>query len=128
MSNKFQLPSALFTDVSKAGFELKLEEGQGFALITESREEDVTVAVDIPGVTVTVPKQGIDGAWAVGNALVFTLEGDLVAVAVNPEFIATTESLVEPAPAAPTKPAARKGAGARAQGCSKGNKLEDASF
>lgn len=128
MSNKFQLPSALFTDVSKAGFELTLEEGQGFALITESREEDVTVAVDIPGVTVTVPKQGIDGVWAVGNALVFTLEGDLVAVAVNPDFVAaTTESLKEDAPVAKAA-TPRKGAGARAQGCAKGNKLEDASF
>lgn len=130
MSNKFQLPSALFTNAADAPFELKLEEGQGFALITEAREDEVVVSVNIPGVAVVVPKQGIAGAFAVGNALIFTLEGDLVAVAVNPDIVeVATESLEEPAPVnTERKPKPRKGSGVRAQGCARGNKLDGASM
>lgn len=127
MSDKFQLPQALFTNPEDAGFEIKLEEGQGFAKIVDVRETDVLLTVNIPGVQIAYPKVGVDGPYAVGNAMIFTLEGDLVAVAVNPEIAeVATESLQETAPAAASTP--KKGAGARAQGCSKGNKLEGASF
>lgn len=128
MSDKFQLPQALFTNPDDAGFEIKLGEDHGFAKIVEVRETDVLLAVNIPGVQVAYPKVGVDGPYAVGNAMIFTLEGDLVAVAINPEIVeVATESLQETAPVT-DKPKAKKGAGARAQGCAKGDKLEGASF
>lgn len=130
MSEKFAHVEALVTDATLAPFELKLEGGHGFLVITEALENEVVVEGNEPGVTYTVPKVGVDGPYAVGNALIYTLEGELVAVAVKPVVdTVSTESLEEEAPVVKTKPARpTKGTGARAQGCARGEKREGASF
>lgn len=105
MSEKFQLPSALFIDTNLAPFPIELEEGQGFAVVKYVRKDEVVFEVDVPGVTVAVPNKHPFAACKVGDVVLFSLEGEYLAL--------------KPAPA-PEKPVAtgkKRGTGSSAQGC-----------